>query len=112
MTHEEPDPERSQGVAERVDARHYGDPAGERPAHVASLQVEEVLGRTGDGGSCSLCGSDYRGAPYSDGRGVRVLAAVEPGVVEPVNLCPECFDGLPCVSFGADGLDVEDGGQV
>jgi len=55
------------------------------------VRIEEVLGRTRDGGSCALCGSDYRGEPYSDGRGVRVLAA-EQGVVEPFNLCQECFD--------------------
>ena len=54
------------------------------------LHVEQVLRRTRDGGSCAACGSDYRGAPYSEGRGVRVLGTVEPGVTEPLNLCPDC----------------------
>ena len=82
------------GPLDRLDESQYGDPEDHRPAHVAPLQVEEVLGRTRDGGSCSLCGSDYRGAPYFDGRGVRVLASAEPGVVEPMHLCQECCDRL------------------
>lgn len=35
MTRDGQDPERSQGVAERVDARHYGEPDDYRPEHVA-----------------------------------------------------------------------------
>jgi len=34
---DDPDPERAESVGERVDARHYGDPEGERPAGVAPL---------------------------------------------------------------------------
>jgi len=53
VTVEDPDPERSQGVAECVDARHYGDPEDERPAGVAPLcedcgereAVERIDGR-------------------------------------------------------------------
>lgn len=55
------------------------------------LEVVETLGRTRDGGSCSECGEGYRGAPYSEGRGRRVLAEVEPGLTEPVNLCRDCY---------------------
>lgn len=55
-----------------------------------SDRVERILGLTRDGGSCSRCGSDYRGAPYRSGRGRRLLAEIEPGLVEPVNLCVDC----------------------
>lgn len=41
-TREEPDPERSEGVSERVDGRHYGDPEGYRPPHVAPPDVEDA----------------------------------------------------------------------
>jgi hypothetical protein len=56
------------------------------------MRIERVFGGTRDGGSCASCDSDYRGAPYTEDRGVRVLAEVEPGVVEPVNLCRSCFE--------------------
>lgn len=42
---DDPDPERSEGVADRLDARHYGDPEGERPPHVAPPDVEDVTDR-------------------------------------------------------------------
>jgi len=61
------------------------------------MKVEKVLGRTRDGGSCANCGGDYVGRPLSP-RGYRVLAHVapqtDPGVVEPMNLCPDCFDQM------------------
>ena len=50
----------------------------------------EDLGPTRDGGSCAECDQFYRGAPYQDRRGRRILAEIEPGLVEPVNLCPDC----------------------
>lgn len=56
------------------------------------IRIERDLGRTRDGGSCSQCGGDYTGSPYSRDRGRRVLAEIEPGVVEPVNVCPDCFE--------------------
>jgi hypothetical protein len=56
------------------------------------LVIEESLGWTRDGGSCSRCGADYRGRPYDSGRGRRVLARTEPGVVEPINLCQSCAE--------------------
>jgi len=55
------------------------------------MNVVETLGRTRDGGSCARCGGDYVGAPLSP-RGYRVLATVEPGVDEPMNICPDCYD--------------------
>ena len=55
-----------------------------------SSRVERDLGPTRDGGSCSECDSDYRGAPYQEGRGRRVLMEISPGVVEPANLCADC----------------------
>lgn len=55
------------------------------------ISVQEVLGLTRNGGSCSECGDDYRGSPHTDRRGRRVLAEISPGVVEPVNLCKDCF---------------------
>ena len=55
--------------------------------------IREVLGRTRDGGSCASCDADYRGLPYVDeGRGYRVVAEIEPGLEEPINLCPDCFE--------------------
>lgn len=54
------------------------------------MGVELTLRRTLDGGSCAECGDGYRGAPYDEGRGFRVMAEVEPGLVEPVNLCESC----------------------
>lgn len=56
------------------------------------IEIERELGLTRDGGSCSKCDSDYTGAPYRSERGRRVLAEIEEGLVEPVNLCPECFE--------------------
>jgi hypothetical protein len=56
--------------------------------------IERDLGRTRDGGSCSRCDSDYTGSPYSRDRGRRVIAEIEPGVVEPVNVCSECFEDM------------------
>jgi hypothetical protein len=55
------------------------------------MRVERTLGRTRDGGSCAECDDGYCGAPYAN-RGYRVLASSEPGVVEPFNLCPECYE--------------------
>lgn len=66
-----------------------------------TISIERTLGRTEDGGSCAECGGGYRGAPYVEGRGRRVLATVEPGLIEPVHLCPDCYDDA-----------VEDGGQA
>jgi len=57
------------------------------------IRIERVLGQVENGGSCALCGGDYRGRPYRENRGVRVLAEAEPGVVEPFNLCPSCREG-------------------
>lgn len=56
------------------------------------MRVEKVLGPTRDGGSCANCRAGYTGAPYQERRGRRVLGEVEPGVVEPVNLCSGCFE--------------------
>lgn len=56
------------------------------------MRIVEDLGRTRDGGSCALCSRDYQGAPFAGGRGRRVLAESEPGVVEPFNLCAGCFE--------------------
>lgn len=56
-----------------------------------TLDVVETIGKTRDGGSCAECDGDYRGAPYEGGRGRRVLAVIEPGVVEPVNVCVYCY---------------------
>ena len=56
------------------------------------MRIERVLGVTRDGGSCSQCGGDYTGAPYQTDRGRRVLAEIEPGLVEPVNICSDCFE--------------------
>ena len=58
------------------------------------MRIERTLGRTRDGGSCSNCSGDYTGAPYSWKRGRRVLAEIGPGLVEPVNLCEDCYDEL------------------
>jgi hypothetical protein len=54
-------------------------------------EIKEFLRRTRDGGSCANCGGDYQGKPHSP-RGARVLVETEPGVREPVNLCPDCYD--------------------
>ena len=64
---------------------------------MSSLRVVEELGRTRDGGSCSVCSDDYRGAPFEEGRGVRFLgeSSVDPGVVEPYNVCARCWGELP-----------------
>jgi hypothetical protein len=60
----------------------------------STVTIVEDLRPTRDGGSCSHCNRDYRGRPFDhDERGRRVLAEIEPGVVEPVNLCPECWEG-------------------
>ena len=56
------------------------------------ISIERDLGRTRDGGSCAECDSGYTGAPYQDRRGRRVLAEISPGVVEPVHLCPDCYE--------------------
>lgn len=56
------------------------------------MRIEDTVGATRDGGSCANCGRDYQGAPYSERRGRRVLAEIEPGVVEPVNICQGCHD--------------------
>ena len=56
------------------------------------MRIEETIGLMLDGGSCAICGGDYRGAPYAERRGRRVLAEVEPGLVEPINVCPSCAD--------------------
>lgn len=56
--------------------------------------VERDLGPTRDGGSCAECDQGYRGAPYTKRRGRRVMAEIEPGVVEPMNLCPDCAPDL------------------
>lgn len=58
------------------------------------MRIVEVLGAVRDGGSCSNCGGDYRGAPYQERRGKRVVAEsdAEPGLREPVNVCRDCFD--------------------
>lgn len=58
-----------------------------------TLSIEQTVGRARDGGSCAECGGEYRGSPYDEGRGVRVLAEVEPGLTEPVNLCADCYRG-------------------
>jgi len=55
--------------------------------------IEKVIRRTRDGGSCAECNGDYVGWPLSP-RGYRVLARIEPGLVEPVNLCPSCYEKL------------------
>lgn len=56
------------------------------------VRIERTLRVTRDGGSCASCSSDYSGAPAKENRGKRVLAEVEPGLVEPVNLCPDCWE--------------------
>jgi hypothetical protein len=56
------------------------------------VRIERVLGQVENGGSCARCGADYRGRPFTEQRGVRALAEAEPGVVEPFNLCPDCFE--------------------
>lgn len=75
----EPDP--GPGLPPGVDLPDEGD----------TLSIERTVGETRDGGSCAECGGEYRGAPYDESRGVRVLAEVEPGLTEPVNLCSECY---------------------
>ena len=71
------------------------------------LHVEQVLGDARSGGSCALCGSDYRGAPYSEGRGVRALATVESGVTEVLNLCPECSPGYVERTVAFSDVEIE-----
>lgn len=57
-----------------------------------SLVVVNYIETTTFGGSCAQCNTDYRGQPYYGERGHRVLAEIEPGLVEPVNLCDGCFE--------------------
>lgn len=54
--------------------------------------IERVISRTYNGGSCSQCEGEYYGYPYSDRQGYRVIREIEPGVKEPVNMCPDCFE--------------------
>jgi len=61
---------------------------------MSELTIVDRLGLVRDGGSCSVCDGDYTGSPYSWERGVRVLASSEPGIVEPYNMCPSCYDRL------------------
>ena len=78
-----------------------------RMSDAPDLHVEQVLGDARSGGSCALCGSDYRGAPYSEGRGVRVLATVESGATEPFNLCPDCSPGYTETTIELSDAEVE-----
>lgn len=71
-----------------------------------SNDIDRVLGRTREGGSCARCDRDYTGAPYVADRGVRVLAEIEPGLVEPVNLCKSCGLDEEIVTDGGDGFVV------
>lgn len=60
---------------------------------MSDINIIEINGPTRDGGSCSICGSDYRGRPYQEQRGKRALVRLEPGLIEPVNLCSDCAEG-------------------
>ena len=63
---DDPDPERTESVGERVDARHYGDPEDDRPPHVAPPDGPDVVtlcrpGQEvwdGDLDRCPDCGTD------------------------------------------------------
>jgi len=95
----EPDPERSQGVTERVDARHYGDPDDERPAHVEPPHADES-GETN--GSqfvrCSRCGG-------------REMIAVPRDDARPALWCADCEEP---VAYGdeSDERPASHGGQA
>lgn len=61
------------------------------------LPVVRVVRSTHSGGSCARCDGDYSSGGAGDSpRGIRVLARIEPeehpDLVEPVNLCSNCFE--------------------
>jgi hypothetical protein len=56
------------------------------------IAVDGVQRRTRNGGSCALCDRPYVGAETDGPRGYRVVATLVDGSVEPVNLCPSCYE--------------------
>lgn len=61
------------------------------------MPIVEHKGRTYDGGSCSECGQDYEGVMAyrkPEMKGFSILWEDKYGIVEPRNVCEECYIAL------------------